>query len=216
MAIDYLFLILGGIVAYLMGSISFSVWIGRIFYGVDVREKGSGNAGATNTIRVLGIKAGIIVLLLDAFKAWGPVQLAPIFAHGYLDEQALVNYKIILGALAVIGHVFPLYTGFRGGKGVASLVGVVIALFPYAFLLILLWFLIVFLITRYVSLASITASILFPFIVVFIFHESSPSLIILSIFIAVFVPLTHKKNIRRLIKGEELKMSFKRKESAEK
>jgi acyl phosphate:glycerol-3-phosphate acyltransferase len=127
-----------------------------------------------------------------------------------------VNYKIILGALAVIGHVFPLYTGFRGGKGVASLVGVVIALFPYAFLMILVWFLIVFLLTRYVSLASITASILFPFIVIFIFHESSPSLIILSVFIAIFVPLTHKKNILRLIKGEELKMSFKRKESAEK
>jgi len=216
MIISYLFLILGGIIAYLLGSISFSVWIGRIFYGVDVREKGSGNAGATNTIRVLGIKAGIVVLLLDAIKAWAPVQLAPLFSAGFLVDQALVNYRILLGALAVLGHVFPLYTGFRGGKGVASLVGVVIALFPYSFLMILGWFLLIFIITRYVSLASVSSAILFPFIVVFIFHEPSPSLIILSVFIAVFVPLTHKKNIKRLLKGEELKMSFSRKENAEK
>jgi acyl phosphate:glycerol-3-phosphate acyltransferase len=216
MLISYLFLVFGGMVAYLLGSISFSVWIGRIFYGVDVREQGSGNAGATNTIRVLGIKAGIIVLLLDAAKAWAPVQLAPVFANGFLEANPLVNYRIFLGALAVLGHVFPLYTGFRGGKGVASLVGVIIALFPYAFLVILGWFLIVFLITRYVSLASVTSAILFPFLVIFIFHESSPSLILLSVFIAVFVPFTHKKNIRRLLKGEELKMSFRRNDRAEK
>jgi glycerol-3-phosphate acyltransferase PlsY len=216
MIISYLLLVLGGMVAYLIGSISFSVWIGRIFYGVDVREQGSGNAGATNTIRVLGIKAGIIVLLLDATKAWTAVQLAPLFAGSLLTGHPMINYRIILGAIAVLGHVFPLYTGFRGGKGVASLVGVIIALFPYAFLMILIWFLLVFLLFRYVSLASVTSAILFPFLVVFVFHEQSPSLIILAILIAIFVPLTHKKNIRRLLRGEELKMSFRRKEGAEK
>ena len=212
----YLFLILGGIVAYLIGSISFSVWIGRTFYGVDVREKGSRNAGATNTIRVLGIKVGIIVLLLDATKAWASVQMAPVFANGILVGHPLINYRIILGALAVLGHVFPLYTGFRGGKGVASLVGVIIALYPYAFLMILAWFLLVFIITRYVSLASVTSAVLFPFLVVFVFHEQSPSLIIMAIIIAIFVPFTHKKNIKRLLNREELKMNFRRNEKAEK
>jgi acyl phosphate:glycerol-3-phosphate acyltransferase len=212
---NYLLLLLGGIVAYLLGSISSSVWIGRIFYGIDVREQGSGNAGATNTIRVLGIKAGIIVLLMDTFKAWAAVQLAPFFVSGF-SVEFLVNYKIILGALAVLGHVFPVFTGFRGGKGVASLVGVIIALLPYAFLTILAWFLLVFLTTRYVSLASVSSAIIFPFLVIFVFHEASLSLVILSVVIAVFVPFTHKKNIKRLWKGEELKMSFSRKEKAEK
>jgi acyl phosphate:glycerol-3-phosphate acyltransferase len=205
---DYLMLILGGIVAYMLGSVSSSVWIGRIFYGIDVREKGSGNAGATNTIRVLGLKTGIIVLLIDTFKAWLAVQLATFFAAGNLLDWQLINYQIMLGAIAVLGHVFPLYTGFRGGKGVASLVGMVIALYPYAFLAVLVWFAIVFIIFRYVSLASITASILFPFLVIFVFRETSVSLIILAVMIAIFVPVTHRKNIKRLLKGEELKMNF--------
>ncbi len=213
---NYLLFITGGIVAYLMGSISSSVWIGRMFFGIDVREKGSGNAGATNTIRLLGLKVGIAVLLIDTLKAWGAVQLAPLFANDFLSAQILVNYKIILSACAVLGHVFPVFTGFRGGKGVASLVGVVIALLPYAFFLVLAWFLLVFITTRYVSLASVTSAVLFPVMVVFIFHEQSPSLIILSILIAVFVPFTHKKNINRLLKGEELKMSFRKREEIKK
>ncbi len=209
---SYLLLFAGGLLAYLMGSVSSSVWIGRMFFGLDVREKGSGNAGATNTIRVLGLKAGIAVLLIDTLKAWGAVQIAPLFAGEFLTGLPLVNYKIILGTCAVIGHVFPVFTGFRGGKGVASLVGVVIALLPYSFFLVLAWFLLVFISTRYVSLASVTSAILFPLMVVFIFHEQSASLIILSILIAIFVPLTHKKNIVRLLKGEETKMSFRRKD----
>jgi acyl phosphate:glycerol-3-phosphate acyltransferase len=211
----YIFLLIaGGVVAYLLGSISSSVWIGRIFFGVDIRTQGSGNAGATNTIRVLGLKTGIIVLLIDTFKAWLAVMLAVVFANGSLSPMSLVIYKIILGSMAVLGHVFPLYTGFKGGKGVASLVGMIIALFPYAFLAILVCFAIIFAITRYVSLASVTSALLFPFLVIFAFHEPSISLEILSILIAVFIPVTHRKNIRRLLKGEELKMNFqKRKES---
>ena len=216
MILSYLLLISGGIIAYLLGSTSFSVWIGKIFYGVDVREKGSGNAGATNTIRVLGLKTGILVLLLDTLKAWIPVHFAYFFAGDVLTGFQLVNYCIALGALAVLGHVFPLYTGFRGGKGVASLVGVVIALYPYAFLVILACFLIIFFVTHYVSLSSITSALVFPFLVIFLFHEKSPSLIILSIFIAVFIPITHKKNIRRLMNGEELKMNFRPKPQDEK
>lgn len=205
---DLIPVISGAIIAYLIGSFSASVWVGKAFYSVDVRNEGSHNAGATNTIRVLGLKAGIIVLLLDALKGWGAVALAPLFAAGIYSGDHLIHYQIVLGVLAVIGHVFPVFTGFRGGKGVATLVGVVIALFPQAFWIVLIWFFVVFAITGFVSLASITSAILFPFISLFLFREESPALIILSILIALFIPITHRKNISRLIKGEEKKLKL--------
>lgn len=198
----------GAIIAYLIGSFSASVWVGRAFYSVDVRNEGSHNAGATNTIRVLGLKVGIIVLLLDALKGWGAAVLATLFASGIYSGNQLVHYQIILGVLAVIGHVFPVFTGFRGGKGVATLVGVVIALFPQTFWIILAWFIIVFALSGFVSLASITSALLFPLISIFLFHEKSLALIVLSILIAVFIPVTHHKNIRRLLKGEEKKLKL--------
>lgn len=198
----------GAIIAYLIGSFSASVWVGRAFYSVDVRNEGSHNAGATNTIRVLGLKAGIIVLLLDALKGWGAAVLATLFASGIYSGNQLVHYQIALGVLAVIGHVFPVFTGFRGGKGVATLVGVVIALFPQTFWIILAWFIIVFALSGFVSLASITSALLFPLISIFLFHEKSLALIVLSILIAVFIPVTHHKNIRRLLKGEEKKLKL--------
>ena len=198
----------GAIIAYLIGSFSASVWVGRAFYSVDVRNEGSHNAGATNTIRVLGLKVGIIVLLLDALKGWGAVVLATLFASGIYSGNQLVHYQIALGVLAVIGHVFPVFTGFRGGKGVATLVGVVIALFPQTFWIILAWFIIVFALSGFVSLASITSALLFPFLSIFLFHEKSLALIVLSILIAVFIPVTHHKNIRRLLKGEEKKLKL--------
>jgi glycerol-3-phosphate acyltransferase PlsY len=195
-----------------MGSFSSAVWIGKWFYNTDVRTHGSGNAGATNTFRVLGTKAGIIVMVLDVVKAWGAVMLAKVFAGESLTETQLIDYQIILGALAVLGHVFPLFTGFKGGKGVASLVGVIIALYsPYIFLFVFLWFVLVFIITRYVSLASITASILFAILAIFVFHEKNAYLILLAALIAIFVPLTHHKNIKRLLKGEENKLAFRKK-----
>jgi len=229
---ETLLLISGGIVAYLIGSFSSAVWIGKWFYHTDVRTQGSGNAGATNTIRVLGTKAGVVVMVLDILKAWGAVKLAGVFAGDSLTATQLIDYKIILGALAVIGHVFPLFTGFKGGKGVASLVGVIIALYsPYIFLIILSWFILVFIATRYVSLASITGSLLFAVLAIFVFHEQNlyliilagliaaifvfheqnVYLIILAALIAVFIPITHHKNIKRSIKGEENKLSFRKK-----
>jgi len=209
---NYLLLITGGIVAYLMGSFSSAVWIGKWFYDTDVRTHGSGNAGATNVIRVLGTKAGIIVMIIDVVKAWGAVELAHVFAGDSLSATRLVDYQIIVGALAVLGHVFPVFSGFKGGKGVASLVGVIIALYnPYIFLIVLLWFALVFIITRYVSLASITGSVLFAILAIFIFKEQNVYLLILAALIAVFIPLTHHKNIKRLIKGEENKLSFRKK-----
>jgi len=209
---ENLLLIAGGVLAYLMGSFSSAVWIGKWFYNTDVRTQGSGNAGATNTIRVLGTKAGVIVMILDIVKAWGAVKLATVFASDGLNESQLINYQIIVGALAVLGHVFPVFTGFKGGKGVASLVGVIIALYsPYIFLLVLGWFALVFIVTRYVSLGSITASILFAVLAIFVFREQNTYLIILASLIAVFIPLTHHNNIKRLLKGEENKLSFRKK-----
>ena len=209
---QYLLLITGGIVAYLMGSFSSAVWIGKWFYNTDVRTQGSGNAGATNTLRVLGTKAGIIVMVLDIAKAWGAVTLAHVFAGDTLTYSQLIDYKIILGAAAVLGHVFPVFTGFKGGKGVASLVGVILALYsPYIFLIVLAWFVLVVAVTRYVSLASVTGSILFAVLAIFAFHEQNVYLIVLAALIAIFIPVTHHKNIKRLLKGEESKLTFRKK-----
>ncbi|MFO7722386.1 MAG: glycerol-3-phosphate 1-O-acyltransferase PlsY [Bacteroidales bacterium] len=195
-------------VAYMIGSIPTAVWVGKVFHHVDVREHGSGNAGATNTIRVLGPATGIPVLVFDAFKGWIVIVLAwytNIFTHG---SEPFINFQLSLGISAVLGHLFPLFAGFRGGKGVATLFGIVIGLYPIAFAIVALLFLIVFLLTRYVSLGSIFAALSFPFIVIFLLNTTSPSLIMFSILIAVFIPLTHQKNIIRLIRGNESKMKI--------
>lgn len=201
------------ILAYLIGSIPTSVWIGKWFYKVDVRTKGSGNAGATNTIRVLGWKAGIPVLLFDVFKGWFAVYMSNFILSDVYTGGQFINIKIVFAVAAVIGHIFPVYVRFKGGKGVATLLGVGIALFSYSVLVAVGVFVIVLVISRIVSISSIIASIFFPFIVVFIFNVNNLSLIIMSIAVAVFIPLTHLKNIKRLIKGEESRFVFKKKSS---
>jgi glycerol-3-phosphate acyltransferase PlsY len=165
---------------------------------------GSGNAGATNTIRVLGWKAGIPVLIIDIFKGWIAVYIANFFLFDFVGNQ-FIYFKIILATSAVLGHIFPIYVGFHGGKGVATLLGVGIALFPLASLIIAGLFLVILFISRIVSVSSIIASIAFPIVVIFILNTEEVPLIILSIVVAVFVPITHKKNIKRLLKGEEKK-----------
>ena len=149
---DYIQLIILVIGAYLTGSIPTSVWVGKVFYGKDVRDYGSGNAGATNTIRVLGLKAGIPVLLFDIFKAWLPVYAGIHWLNWNASGDQLVYFHILIGLAAVLGHIYPVYIGFRGGKGVATLAGIALALFPLAFLSSLVVFIIVVPITRYVSL----------------------------------------------------------------
>ena len=214
---DYFLLIAGCVVAYLMGSFSSAVWIGKWFYNTDVRTQGSGNAGATNTFRVLGTKAAIIVMILDIVKAWGAVMLAHAFAGDQLTTNQLIDYKIVMGAAAVLGHVFPVFTGFKGGKGVASLVGVILALYsPYIILIVVAWFAMILAITRYVSLASITGSIVFAILAIFVFHEQNTYLVVLAALIAVFVPITHHQNIKRLLKGAENKLSFRKKQKLSK
>jgi glycerol-3-phosphate acyltransferase PlsY len=199
------------LLAYLIGSIPSAVWIGKLFYHTDVRQHGSGNAGATNVIRVLGYKAGIPVLLFDVFKGWAAVQVIFIFPHTGLSDDFITYVRICMAFAAVLGHVFPVFAGFKGGKGVGTLAGAAIALYPVELLIVLVLFICILALTRYVSLASIICGILFPFVVIFITGQRHPGLIILSIIVAVFLPLTHIKNIKRLIGGTENKFDFRRK-----
>jgi glycerol-3-phosphate acyltransferase PlsY len=204
--------ILALILAYLVGSIPSAVWAGRLFHGIDVREHGSGNAGATNTVRVLGWKTGIPVLIFDIFKGWLAASL-PRFLDAAPDgsEQMMV-LQIVCGMAAILGHVFPLFAGFRGGKGVATTFGVLLALQPWLTLACAGIFLTVLLISGYVSLASIISVIMFPVLLLTAFHTPSILFRIFAILVAIAVVVTHSKNISRLIRGEEKKF-LKRKKS---
>jgi glycerol-3-phosphate acyltransferase PlsY len=202
----------GILTAYLIGSIPSAVWVGKLFYGIDVRNEGSGNAGATNTIRVLGLKAGIPVLLFDVFKGWLAVFLIHFLPISELSAFQTDLYRIVVAVAVVFGHVFPVFAGFRGGKGIATLLGVGIALYPQAVLATVVIFALMLIITKYVSLSSITASVAFPFLVYFVFNTGSAPLLILAIFVGIFVPLTHRKNIQRLLRNEESKFSVKKRE----
>lgn len=201
-------IIAGLILAYLLGSIPTAVLVGKIFYNIDVRTMGSGNAGATNTIRLLGLKAGLPVLLFDIFKAALAVSLSSWLNNPVFTSNQEVIYRITLGAAAVLGHVFPVFASFNGGKGVASLVGVILALYPSSFLIVLGCFVLMMIFTRIVSLSSIICSFLFPFIVIFLFHENRLPLMVLAVCIAIFIPYTHRENIKRLISGTEKKFDF--------
>lgn len=188
------------ILAYLLGTVPNAVWIGKLFYGVDVRQHGSGNSGATNTFRVLGKTAGSIVLALDVLKGW----LAVILAHlVQLEGMESDNIKLVLAITAALGHIFPLYMKFKGGKGVATLLGAVIGIHWQTALLALAVFIIVLFISKFVSLASICASVSFPLILIFVFKVETTSLIVFSVVAPIAVIVTHRKNIKRLLKGQE-------------
>lgn len=193
--------------AYLLGSIPTAVWWGKRYYGIDVREFGSGNAGATNTFRVLGKKAGIPVLFIDIVKGTAAVLLA--FCSPFeFDSNQFVNLQLGLGIAALVGHVFPIFAGFRGGKGVATILGIVICLTPLTSLMVLGVFLIVLLATRYVSLSSITAGLSFPFFLNIVLKNQNQTLLIFSLFVAALLIVTHKKNIARLLKRQETKVNL--------
>ena len=205
-----IYIMLEILVAYLLGSIPSAVWIGKMVYGIDVRQHGSGNAGATNVIRVLGYKAGIPVMLFDVFKGWLAVQIAVWIPIPGLSSELMMYVRIGMGLAAVMGHVFPVYAGFKGGKGVGTIAGVGISLFPLAILLVLAVFIVVLAVTHFVSLSSILASLAFPLVVYFVIGIRHPGLVGLSVVVALFIPATHRKNIRRLLKGEERKFDFRR------
>ncbi len=196
------------IIAYLLGSVPMAVIIGKALYNIDVRTVGSGNAGATNVIRTLGLKAGIPVLLFDVLKSFIAVNLALVFNNPEFTPNQEVIYKITLGSAAVLGHVYPVFASFKGGKGVASIVGVLIALYPLPFLVILACFVISMIFTQIVSFSSVVCSLVFPIIVIFIFREPRLPLVILSIGVALFIPFTHRENIKRLLNGTEKKFDF--------
>lgn len=189
--------------AYLLGSTAWSVWIGKWVKGIDLRDHGSGNAGATNSFRVLGSQIGIAVLLLDALKGFLAVEWVHLSSY-----SGNVVYMLLIGFTAVLGHIFPVFVGFRGGKGIATLLGVVIALHPGAALLAMLTFLLSLLLTRIVSVSSMAAAVSLPFWLVYRFQEPSQILVIFSIAIALLVLATHRKNIVRLFRGEENKVRF--------
>ena len=203
------------LLAYLFGSIPTAVWIGQAFYGIDVREYGSGNAGATNTFRVLGKKAGIAVMLLDIFKGYTATNLAYLIGLSVTGPQnsvQFVNYQLALGITAVMGHLFPVFAGFRGGKGIATLFGMILAVQSQAAMLCVLTFVVVLLISKYVSLSSILAGFSFPLSVIFIFQSPIRSVVLYGMSICVLILVTHQKNIERLLKGKESKVNlFKKK-----
>ena len=203
---QYIFLI---ILSYLTGAFPSAVLFGKIFFKTDVREFGSGNAGATNTFRVLGKKAGIPVLILDIFKGWLAVNYIFFISSLSNNLDLVFEQQLVFGIAAVIGHLFPIYTGFRGGKGIATLLGLLVGIQPTAALLSSLVFIIIFFISRYVSLSSIFAAIAFPIIIYFLSDSTDVSLIIFSIFVPLLALITHQKNIERLLKGEEVKVKFK-------
>lgn len=203
------------ILAYLLGSIPTAVWIGKAFHGIDVREHGSGNAGATNTIRVLGWKTGLPVLVIDLAKGWLATML-PVFLDAAAEGSITgINLKIIAGMAAITGHILPVFAGFKGGKGVASAFGVLLALQPALTAASIGVFLLVFLIGGIVSIASMTAGIAFPVMLFTIFGSPSVFFKIFSVFVAVALIITHRKNIQRLLRGEESRLIYNRKKKQE-
>ena len=203
------------IAAYLFGSIPSAVWIGQAFYGIDVREYGSGNAGATNTFRVLGKKAGITVMVMDIFKGWTATNLVYLIGLSVTGPQSsvqFVNYQLALGITAVMGHLFPIFAGFRGGKGIATLFGMILAVHTEAAMLCVLVFIIVLVLSSYVSLSSILAGFTFPLSIIFIFQSPVRSVLLYGMCICILILVTHQKNIERLMKGKESKVNlFKKK-----
>src|SRR6516165_10903891 len=194
------------ILAYLIGSIPTAVWISKYFFGIDIREYGSGNAGATNTFRVLGSKWGSMVMVVDVLKgvvATSLYLLVPYYLH---DEWDRTNFMVGLGLASVLGHIFPIWADFRGGKGIATLFGMVLAIQPIVAVCCVGVFLLVLYLTRFVSLSSILAGISFAVFILFIFNDDVTLYRVFSVAVALMVILTHQKNINRLLNGTESKV----------
>lgn len=202
------------IIAYLVGSINFSVIISKRMAGFDVREKGSGNAGTTNMLRSIGVKAAVITLLCDILKGVVVILIAILIGNivDGLDDALLVQ---LAGIFVIIGHTFPIFFGFKGGKGIATSLGVLLMINWQIGLICLVFALILMAITRMVSVGSIAAAILFPVLVIFIGQNyivpvNNWSYLIFSIIIAILVLFNHRENLKRIFTGKENKISFKK------
>ena len=196
--------------AYLLGSIPGSVWLGRAIKGVDLREHGSGNAGATNAFRVLGKPIGIAVLILDMAKGFLAVNLALLQHEIVPGSETWMILKIGLGLLAVVGHIFPVFAGFRGGKGVATIAGIGLALHPFSALAAMGVYLLVFLLTRISALSSLIAVLTYPVWIFWVFRSQYLTIRIFSLMVVLLVLITHRSNILRLVQGEEKSLLRKR------
>lgn len=203
-----LYYILFPVLGYLLGSIPTSVWVGKKYYNLDIREHGSKNAGATNTFRVLGKKAGIIVLLVDVLKGMLAALIPFWVLYDVIGYDHYKNIQILSGISAVIGHLKPIFAQFKGGKGVATSLGIIIGIHPPAALFCIMAFLFVFMISKYISLGSIVASVLFPILIIFHFKEENTALIVFSILLGSMVILAHRANMKRLKDGNESKMNL--------
>ena len=189
--------------AYLLGSVPSAVWLGRVFKGVDLREHGSGNAGATNAFRVLGKRIGTVVLLMDMLKGFMAVNLSLLQHEIDPGSESWMLLRIGLGLVAVSGHIFPVFAGFRGGKGVAAITGAALAIHPWAALAAMGIYLLVFLIFKISALGSLTAVISYPIWIFWVFPTEFLSVRIFSLVVLALVLLTHRSNINRLVRGEE-------------
>lgn len=211
------------ILSYLVGSIPTSIIISKLSHGIDIREHGSGNAGGTNVMRVLGWKKGLLVIILDALKGAFAVVVIARLHYGGLPFQNISPFddftlvQIIAGIAAVIGHIWTIFAGFRGGKGIATALGMLIMIVTVDMLVALGIFILVVSISRYVSLGSILAALSVPLTLIFrenILHDhiqSYGTLLPFVVAVSLLVVFTHRKNVMRLINGTESKISFKKK-----
>ena len=202
----YLLYIIAAVIGYLFGSLNFSIIIGKLFYKIDVREHGSKNAGATNTLRTLGTLPAVIVLIMDTFKAVAAYGVAYLFTHD-------LPTSYIAAITASLGHNYPVYFGFKGGKGVTVSCGAVFCFSPLAGLCVFLTGVVVIALSRFVSLGSILAAFSAPFWVWFFCKGSEHIILIViaTIILALQIIVRHHQNIKRLISKTENKISFKKK-----
>ena len=201
------------IIAYLLGSISFSVIISKKMAGFDVRQKGSGNAGTTNVLRTVGKKASIITLVCDILK--GVVAILVAYVAGLIMKDGVDKALLIqlAGIAVILGHTFPIFFGFKGGKGIATALGVLMMTNWNIGLICLVFALVLMILTRIVSLGSIAAAVLFPVLIIFMPHTAylvDGNYIIYSILLAVLVVFNHRTNVKRLLTGTENKIDFKK------
>lgn len=202
------------IIAYLLGSIPSAVWIGRRYYGIDIREHGSKNAGTTNMLRVLGNRAALPVFAIDFLKGFVAVTIVSLLKYDpHISASWVINLKIVATVFVVLGHIFPVFANFKGGKGVATLVGAMTGIHPAIILLCFgVWF-IIFMVSHYVSLASMIAGCCFPIFTGIFSHTAykrygdiSWTFVVFSILVAILLLWTHRKNIERLKNGTESKI----------
>ena len=189
--------------AYFIGSIPSALIISKLFFHIDIRDYGSGNMGATNTFRVLGSKYGTIVMICDILKGVAAVALFNFLPHYLHDEWDRTNLMVGLGLAAVLGHIFPIFAQFRGGKGVATLFGMILTVQPVIAISCVGVFLLVLYLTRYVSLSSILAGLALPVCVLWIWNDDVVLYRIFAILVAALIILTHQKNIGKLLRGSE-------------